>query len=53
VLTVTDKDGAATTQTVVAAVDNVAPTSVSIADADGKPFAKPTTIEEDELDYKL
>ncbi len=40
VLTVTDKDGAATTQTVVAKVDNVAPTIVSIA--------KPTTIKEGE-----
>ena len=39
-LTVTDKDGAATTQTVVAEVDNVAPTIVSIA--------KPTTIKEGE-----
>ncbi|WP_219892241.1 PKD domain-containing protein [Chamaesiphon polymorphus] len=39
-LTVTDKDGAATTQTVVAKVDNVAPTIVSIA--------KPTTIKEGE-----
>jgi PKD repeat protein len=40
VLTVTDKDGAVTTQTVVAKVDNVAPTIVSIA--------KPTTIKEGE-----
>ncbi len=39
-LTVTDKDGATTTQTVVAKVDNVAPTVVSIA--------KPTTIKEGE-----
>jgi PKD repeat protein len=38
VLTVTDKDGAATTQTVVTKVDNVAPTIVSIA--------KPTQINE-------
>jgi PKD repeat protein len=40
VLTVTDKDGAATTQTVVAKVDNIAPTIVSIV--------KPTTIKEGE-----
>ena len=37
-----------TTQTVVVTVDNVAPTVVSIAGADGKPFAKPTTIKEGE-----
>jgi PKD repeat protein len=40
VLTVTDKDGGVTTQTVVASVDNVAPTVVSIA--------KPSTIKEGE-----
>jgi PKD repeat protein len=40
VLTVTDKDGAVTTQTVAVTVDNVAPTVVSIA--------KPTTIKEGE-----
>ena len=40
ILTVTDKDGAATTQTVVAKVDNVAPTIVNIV--------KPTTIKEGE-----
>jgi PKD repeat protein len=40
VLTVTDKDGAATTQIVVAKVDNVAPTIISID--------KPTTIKEGE-----
>jgi large repetitive protein len=40
VLTVTDKDGATTTQTVVAKVDNVTPTIVSID--------KPTTIKEGE-----
>jgi PKD repeat protein len=38
VLTVTDKDGAATTQTVIAKVDNVAPVIVNID--------KPTTIKE-------
>jgi large repetitive protein len=40
VLTLTDNDGAVTTQTVTAKVDNVAPTIVSIA--------KPTTIKEGE-----
>ena len=48
VLTVTDKDGAITTQTVAVTVDNVAPMVVSIAGADGKPFVKPNIIKEGE-----
>jgi large repetitive protein len=48
VLTVTDKDGAITQQSISVTVDNVAPIVVSIAGADGKPFVKPNTIKEGE-----